>query len=176
MRVQSTAAIVILLALPVLARHDVRMAHVRFEVRRSFDVAARAVWDALVDWQHHGEWMPMTRIEVGPGAPTAIGTQITACTGLGPLSLVDRMEIVRCDWHDDDRSGECELSKLGPILRGRAGFTVEASGPGKADLVWCEDVRLPYTPQMLAPIVRLLGIGGFRLGMRRLEKLLDRSR
>ena len=175
MLTQPTAAIVFRLAVAAVARHAVRMAHVRFAVRRSFDVPARAVWSALVDWQHHGQWMPMTRIDVGAGDPTAVGTRITAWTGLGPLSLQDRMEIVRCDWHHDEGSGDCELAKLGPILRGRAGFTVQTSGGGKAALLWSEDVRLPYTPQFLAPIARLLGTGGFRLGMRRLEKTLMKS-
>ena len=113
----------------------------------------------------------MTRIDVSAGDPTAVGTRLTAWTGLGPLSLQDRMEVVRCDWEDDGRSGACELTKLGPILRGRAEFVVEPSGVG-TQLVWLEDVRVPYMPQLLAPVVRLVGIVGFRFGMRRLEKLL----
>lgn len=148
------------------------MAHVQFEVRHSFDAPARSVWDALVDWKHHEKWVPMTKVEIGDGDNTAVGTQFTARTGPGPLALVDRMEVVRCDWNDETNSGDCEVGKLGPVLRGRAGFTVEPAAGG-ADLVWFEDVQVPYTPQFLAPVVGRVGAAGFKFGMRRLGRLLS---
>lgn len=147
------------------------MAHVQFEVRHHFDASSRAVWDELVDWEGHAAWIPMTRMDVETGDPTAVGARFTASTGLGPLALPDRMEVVACDWDDDDRSGACEVSKLGPVLRGRAGFEIRPDGDG-AVLDWFEDVTVPYTPQFLAPVLGWMGAAGFRAGMRKLAKLL----
>jgi hypothetical protein len=83
------------------------------------------------------------------------------------------MRVVACDWHDDDRRGYCRVDKLGPILRGGAEFTVESHGAGAA-VNWVEDVTVPYTPQFLAPILARLGAAGFKLGMRKLDRLLAR--
>jgi hypothetical protein len=125
----------------------------------------------LVDWSGHANWIPMTRVDVEPGDPTAVGSRFTATTGLGPLALPDRMEVVHCDWDDDSSTGTCEVAKLGPVLRGRAGFTVRPDGDGTA-LDWLEDVTVPYTPQFLAPVLGWLGAQGFSAGMRKLAKLL----
>ena len=147
------------------------MARIRFEVPYRFDAAPRAVWDELVDWTGHGEWIPATRVEVGPGDPTAPGATFTAWTGPGRLSLEDRMRVVECTWDDDTARGECEVDKLGPVLVGRAGFTVTAHGDGTA-LVWVEDVEVRRVPGFLAPVAARLGAAGFRVGMRKLARLL----
>ena len=149
------------------------MAHVEFEVRHRFESPPQEVWDELVDWSGHAAWIPMTRVDVESVEPTAVGARFTATTGLGPLALPDRMEVVRCDWDDAASAGDCEVSKLGPVLRGRAAFTVEPDGEGTA-LHWIEDVTVPYTPQFLAPVLAFLGAQGFAAGMRKLAKLLAR--
>jgi hypothetical protein len=151
------------------------MSHVRFEVLHRFDDPPRVVWDELVDWNGHAAWIPMTRMDVEPGDPTAVGARFTAYTGLGPLALEDRMEVVRCDWSEESATGDCEVTKLGPILRGRAGFTVRPDGDG-AVLEWIEDVEVPYTPQFVAPVLGRLGAIGFKGGMRKLAKLLAKRR
>lgn len=148
------------------------MAEVKFDVRHRFEAPAREVWDALVDWNGHADWIPATRMEVGPGDPTAVGAEFTAITGVGPLALTDRMRVVRCDWSEATSSGDCEVEKLGPVLTGSAGFTIEPSEGGGTDLVWVEDVRVPYTPQFLSPVLAFLGARGFALGMKKLAKLL----
>jgi len=147
------------------------MAHVAFEVRHRFEASEKVVWDELVDWAGHAAWIPMTRVDVEPGEPTAVGHRFTATTGLGPLALPDRMEVRQCDWDEATSTGTCEVAKLGPVLTGRAGFTVRPDGDG-ASLEWVEDVAMPYTPQFLAPVLAWLGAAGFSLGMRKLAKLL----
>ncbi|MEM9200952.1 MAG: SRPBCC family protein [Actinomycetota bacterium] len=145
---------------------------VRFEVRQPFSSPARDVWDALIDWKGHEAWIPATRVEIHTdGDPTAIGAEFTATTGYGPLALVDRMSVTRCDWDDDAASGDCEVEKLGPILHGRAGFTVEPTGEG-CEVLWLEDVTVRYLPGLLAPLARWGGAFGFRMGMRKLGKQL----
>ena len=149
------------------------MTDVRFVVTADFDSSSWAVWDELVDWKAHEAWIPATRVEVDGDDPTAVGATFTAWTGFGRLALEDRMQVTAYAWVDDTRRGSCEVEKLGPILRGRASFTVEPSGPG-ARVEWIEDVTVRWLPRLLAPFAAWLGAMGFKLGMRRLNRLLAR--
>lgn len=147
------------------------MARVHFEIDIDFDADPRSVWDELVDWKGHEAWIPVTRVEVDGDDPTAVGATFVAWTGFGPLSLEDRMRVSECTWTPDSTSGYCEVEKLGPILRGRAGFTVK-SGPRGSTVSWFEDVEVPRLPTFLSPIAAKLGAVGFAIGMRRLNKML----
>ena len=146
-------------------------APVKFEVRHEFDAPPKVVWDELIDWPGHADWVPMTRVEVEPGDPTAPGARFTAWTGPWKLALEDRMEVVRCDWDAARSSGDCEVNKLGPVLSGRAGFTVEPNGDG-AVVVWIEDVEVRYAPGFLSPVLAKAGAAGFKQGMKGLAKLI----
>ncbi|NNE11853.1 MAG: SRPBCC family protein [Ilumatobacter sp.] len=148
------------------------MAQVHFDVRHEFETPSEQVWGELVDWEGHAAWIPMTRMEVEPGEPTAPGARFTAYTGLGPLALEDRMEVVDCEWDEAAASGSCTVAKLGPVLRGRAWFTVSPKDDSQSVVDWNEDVTVPYTPQFLAPVVARFGAFGFKMGMRRLAKQL----
>lgn len=148
------------------------MGEVRFEVRHEFAAPARDVWDALVDWRGHEQWVPSTRMEVDPGDPTQAGATFTAYTGAGPLVLEDRMRVEECDWDDDSSSGACEVEKLGPVLTGRAGFTVAPNGDG-AVVEWFERVQVPRLPGFAAPVAAKIGAVGFKRAMRNLAKLLN---
>lgn len=152
------------------------MADVTFQVDYTFDASPRTVWDELIDWKGHEKWIPMTRVDVATGDPTAVGAEFTAWTGVGPVSLEDRMRVKELNWDDNTSSGRCVVEKLGPILRGTAGFTVEPARSGDGtDLVWFEDVSVRAVPQFLAPLVGAIGAAGFKSGMRRLDKLTGRS-
>lgn len=147
------------------------MATVHFSLRHDFDASPEYVWRELIDWEGHAEWIPATRVAVHSHEPTAIGAEFTAWSGYKPLVLEDRMRVDALQWNDEGRNGYCRVHKLGPVLTGEASFTVEPSGSGST-MVWVEDVAVPYLPQLFAPIAARLGIAGFRLGMRRLAKLL----
>lgn len=149
------------------------MARITFDVHHRFDQDARTVWDELVDWKSHENWIPMTRVEVGDGAPTDIGHEFTAWTGIGPLSLEDRMRVTKCEWDVTTSSGECEVAKLGPVLDGTAGFDVAPDGAGST-IDWHEDVSVKYVPQFLAPILAKIGAIGFKQGMKGLAKNLSK--
>jgi len=148
------------------------MAAVRFEVRTSFDAPPRRVWDAMIDWRGHAAWIPATRVVVPDGDATAVGAEFTAFTGYGPATLEDHMRIARCTWDATTSRGDCEVTKLGPVLRGRASFTVAPEGSGSV-VTWLEDVVVPRLPGFAAPVVAKLSAAGFRLGMRRLGKIVD---
>lgn len=145
------------------------MATVEFEIDHRFPEPPSAVWEELVDWAGHADWIPLTRVDVEPGDPTAVGARFTATTGIGPIALPDRMEVTRCDWNESSSEGSCDVRKLGPVLRGDAGFTVGPDGDGTI-LHWVERVTVPYTPQFLAPVLAWLGARGFSAGLRNLAK------
>lgn len=147
------------------------MAAVSFNVRYEFDAPVRALYDELVDWKAHEAWIPMTRVEVGPGDQTEIGFEFTAFTGVGPLALKDHMRVAECSWDDGSDTGRCTVEKLGPVLAGRAGFTVTERGDGSS-IDWFEDVDVKYLPRLLSPIVAKMGAFGFRQGMKRLDGVL----
>lgn len=155
------------------------MAHVHFELTYDFEAPPRVVWDELVDWKGHEEWIPSTDVEVhSEGDEHGIGGEFTAWSGPAPttsigrkLSLEDRMRVDELDFDSAAGQGSCRVSKLGPVLTGWAAFTVEPMGSGTR-MVWVEDVKVPYAPQFLAPVFAKLGVAGFTFGMKRLAKLL----
>ncbi|WP_051062486.1 SRPBCC family protein [Ilumatobacter nonamiensis] len=149
------------------------MADIRFEVRHRFAAPPRRVWDELVDWQAHERWIPLTKMQVDPGDPTEVGHELTARTGVGRVALPDRMRVTACEWDDGAAAGECVVEKLGPVLRGRAGFTVGADPEGCV-VDWFEDVTVPYVPGFVAPLGGWIGAFFFRQGMRRLERVIRR--
>ena len=84
------------------------------------------------------------------------------------------MRVTECDWAEETQSGAGEVEKLGPVLRGRAGFTVEPYDRG-ARVEWIEDVTVRWLPRVLAPAAARLGAMGFKLGMQRLNRMLARQ-
>ena len=133
-----------------------------------------SLWDELVDWPAHGEWIPATTIEGEGGDSNEVGYTFTAWTGFRPVALEDRMRVTRCDWDDDAQAGVCDVEKLGPVLSGTAGFTVRADGSGSV-IDWREDVTVPYLPAFVAPVAAFVGRIGFRLSLRSLAKVLART-
>ena len=91
------------------------MAKIHFDVRHHFDQPTKVVWDELIDWERHADWIPATKMEVKPGDPTEAGYEFTARSGFGPLALVDTMRVLSCTWNDAGESGDCQVEKIGPI-------------------------------------------------------------
>lgn len=149
------------------------MGKIHFDVRHHFDQPAKVVWDELVDWEGHGDWIPATKMEVEPGDPTEAGREFTARSGFGPVALVDTMRVLSCDWDEAAGSGDCQVEKIGPVLFGQAGFTVTPDGDGSL-VDWVEDIEMRWLPQFLAPIAGWLGAMGFKQGMKGLAKLLSK--
>lgn len=151
------------------------MASITFTVTHEFDAPPQIVWAEMIDWEGHGAWVPATRVEVDGPDSQAVGATFTGYTGYGPLTLVDRMRVSEIGWDDSAGKGECVVEKLGPVLRGTAGFTVSERGEGSR-VDWFEDVTVPYLPGFLAPIVSKVSALGFSLAMKRLAKVIDRKR
>lgn len=142
------------------------MARIEFVVDVHLPHGAPEVWGRLVDWGSHGDWVPATRAQVLEGSG-GVGTQFEAITGFFPLRLVDRMQVV----HFDAAALTAEVEKLGPVLTGRAGFTVEGVGP-TCTVHWFERVQVPLLPRALAPLVAMVSAAAFRHALLRLARLL----
>lgn len=151
------------------------MAAIQFTVSHSFDAPASVVWAEMIDWPNHADWIPATRMEVHSGDGQTVGAEFTGYTGCGPLTLVDHMRVTAHSWDETGPSGYCEVEKLGPVLKGRAGFDVISEDTGSR-VDWFEDVTVPYLPGFLAPLVSKLSAAGFAFGMKRLAKVIEAKR
>jgi hypothetical protein len=129
-----------------------RGAWVTFHATRWVPLDAATAWERLVDWERHGDWVPLTRMEV------ANPDEFVAWSGIGPLMLEDRMQVVSRRF--DGARGDVLVDKLGPVLLGQARCAVIADGDG-AVVTWHERVFVPYLPRVLAPLVGRVSAAGF---------------
>jgi uncharacterized protein YndB with AHSA1/START domain len=108
----------------------------RVAVHAAADVAAPAerVWDVLVDWPRHAEWVPFTRATGGAGA----GERIEAWTGVGRLGFLDRMEITA--WEPPYRVA---VRHVGEPVRGEGRFDLLDLPSGRCRVTWSELIDLP---------------------------------
>lgn len=140
----------------------------RVAVHAAVDVPATAeqVWQVLVDWPRHREWVPLTRAEGG----AAEGESIQAWTGVGPLSLLDTMVIE--DWKPPHR---VTVRHTGWPIRGEGRFDLVDLPDGRCRVTWAELVELPLGVVGRAgwiaagPFVRLM----LHTALRRLARLFE---
>lgn len=142
------------------------MARVYLEVELDWALPPEDVWQSLVDWPSHGDWIPATSVrmeEVTQGS----GTRFVARTWVGPIPLDDHMTVTRFD--PAERTAHVE--KTGPFLVGTAGFEVRAVAQG-CQLWWFEDVHVPGLPSWCSGVAAAVGRVAFRLAFWRLHRLL----
>jgi len=142
-----------------------RGSRVVFSLSEELPMPPQQAWDRLVDWGTHGEWIPMTRVDVDPTDPN----RFVAYSGVKPLVLEDRMHATSLDF--DGERGEGHVDKLGPLLVGTASFTVVA-GPTEGTCVvgWTEDVAVPHLPGFATGVVGWLGRQMFAVAIKRMAK------
>ena len=147
------------------------MADVDFTVVRDIPLPARAVFDELVDWAGHAEWVPLTRVEIltGDGGP---GTEFIATSGIGPAALPDRMRVDSLD----AEAMTVAITKIGPVLTGAVRLRVVSTGERSCRLEWVEEIRVPYAPQFLARPIAFAARRGFSSAITRLvNRIRSRS-
>lgn len=140
----------------------------RVAVHAMVDVPATAerVWQVLVDWSRHDEWVPFTRAEGG----AAEGERIQAWTGVGPVSLLDTMVIE--DWKPPNR---VTVRHIGRPIRGEGRFDLVDLPGGRCRVTWAELVELPLGAAgrggwiVAGPFVRVM----LHIALRRLAKLFE---
>jgi hypothetical protein len=145
------------------------VAFVDFTVVRDLPLPARAVFDELIDWVGHGDWVPLTRVEIlsGDGGP---GSEFVATTGIGPAALPDRMRVDRLDV--DDMT--VEITKIGPLLTGAVRLAVIGTGDATSRLEWVEEIRVPYAPQFLATPLAWAAKRGFSTSITKMATLMKK--
>lgn len=116
-----------------------------FEVVRTVHADRDRVFAVVADLRAHGDYIPLTTIDGDQGA-IGPGWRFTGRTGVGPLVLVDRMEVTR--W---EPGRGFRIDKRGPALDGWAELHLSPDGPDTR-LVWRE--RIVVRP---AAVGRLLG-------------------
>lgn len=126
---------------------------------RTLPLPATAAFELLTDLARHGEWIPLTRMDV-PHRPPRVGDDVVATTA---RVLLDRMRVVRLDPPRAGADGVAVLRKDGPLLLGAARITVRAVDGGHARVRWDEDVWLrgpvprAVSRAVLAPFLDAMG-------------------
>jgi hypothetical protein len=125
-----------------------------FEVRRESGLSAPEAWARLTDWRRHGDFIPLTEVQVvaspdasaiTPGAGS--GAVFVARTSIGPLHFDDPMEVTY--WRaPSDTPGVCRLVKTGRVVQGWAVLTVTPTSSG-CSISWKEDAAVRYTRALL---------------------------
>jgi len=110
------------------------------ELALRVDVAAPAetTWAALTDWTRQGEWMLGTSVRVTGGDGAAVGSELAAFTGVGPLGFTDTMRITR--WEPPTC---CEVLHTGAVVRGTGVFEVREVTDRTSEFSWVERLDLP---------------------------------
>jgi voltage-gated potassium channel Kch len=83
------------------------------------------VFAAATDWPRQGAWIPLTRVRVVRGDGRTPGSVVEAFTGIGPVGVLDVLEIVRfAPPHAVD------VLHTGRWVRGPGAFTFDAVDGG----------------------------------------------
>jgi hypothetical protein len=145
-------------------------ANVVFKVSRTLPFNADQVFDALIDWRGHADWVPMTKVEILSGDGD-VGTEFIATSGVGPLALPDRMRVDSLD----REARTSKITKVGPVLTGVVDLTVTELTENSCTVHWVEDVHVPVLPQFLARPVAAAARTAFTQALGRMEKYLRKS-
>ena len=100
-------------------------------------------------------WIPATKVEIHTDGDRRRSVRVHRHHGLRPAGSPRHDACPRCAQDDDAGTGDCEVEKLGPVLTGRAGFTIEptARRPARSSGSRRQGRYLPR----LAPSPRLPG-------------------
>lgn len=119
-----------------------------FDLTRCVPARVSTTFDVFSDFRQHGDFIPMTTMSCDDG-PLGVNWRFVGRTGLGPLALVDRMEI--SVWNPPF---EFRIDKLGPVLDGWAHVHFSREG-AETRVVWREQITVrPHAfGQAVSPLV-----------------------
>ncbi|MFI6478722.1 SRPBCC family protein [Nonomuraea sp. NPDC050663] len=127
------------------------------------DAGAERVFDVLVDWPRHAEWMFLTSAQALTGAGRGVGSTIEAFTGLGPVGFSDPMTITT--WRPPEL---IVMEHTGRVVRGIGVIRVLALPGGGSRIIWAERLHLPYGRagraafSLAKPVMRALAVHSLR--------------
>jgi hypothetical protein len=138
------------------------------EVAVDIHATPQQTWDVVTDWVRQGEWMPMTAVEVVSASPAGVGAQLSARSGVGAASFVDRMVIDV--WEPPYR---CEVVHLGKVVTGRGVFTIEDLPGGRSRFTWREELDSTGVRNVVDRLSRRPSRVFLNLALRRLASLVE---
>lgn len=151
---------------------------VAFSIDVKVKTSADTLFRALIDWEDHASWIPLTKVTITKVASrfngeAHVGQEFSARTGINPLAFDDNMRVTQLD----RVSYSCEVEKIGPLLTGKAGFTLSPK-TGYTVLTWYEDVVVPlprFLSPILSPILGVIGSIAFRASFKKLATHIKRT-
>ncbi|QGG94620.1 SRPBCC family protein [Actinomarinicola tropica] len=129
------------------------------------------VWQELADISTHVEWMAdAVAIRFTTDQQEGVGTTFECDTKVGPLRLVDVMEVT--SWEDERRMGVRHVG----LVTGTGEFTLTPAGAdgGLTDLTWTESLVFPWYlggplgARVATPVLRRIWEGNLRRFARRI--------
>ena len=135
------------------------------------DAPAALVWAYVTDWERQGEWMLGTRVRVTRG-DGGVGTTLRAVTGVGPLGVVDTMDVVEFD-APAEGTPAARKSDSAPESR----FEVVPLGPHRCRFTFTELIDLPLGTlgRLGWPVARPVIRAGFVASLRRMAERCARE-
>lgn len=110
----------------------------RLRVALDFEAPPRRVWDALEDIGSHVQWMDdAVAIRFTSKKRKGVGTTFECDTKVGPISMVDHMEVV--EW----KPGKAMSIRHVGLVTGTGRFTLRRRRGGTR-FVWSERLRFPW--------------------------------
>ena len=142
----------------------------------SVDVAAplERVWATLIDWDSHGDWMVLTKVDRATHDGDGVGAGIEASTGFGPLLMRDTMTVSQ--WQPPPaRPARCVVEHTGAIVRGAGAFEVQELSADTSRVIWSEWVRLPFglLGELGWIVVRPITAVFLNVSLRRLARIVE---
>jgi carbon monoxide dehydrogenase subunit G len=138
------------------------------EVSTEIDASPAEVWAEVGRIDRHVDWMlDAESITFTSATTSGTGTTFDCVTKVGPIRLVDKMEIT--EWRD----GEVMGVRHKGVVTGSGRFTLEATAGGHTRFTWVEDLVFPWW--MGGPVGGVVGGRIMKLVWRRnLSKLKRR--
>jgi hypothetical protein len=122
-----------------------------FDVVRRTPLDAAEAWRRVTDWERHGEFVPLTRMNVLRDPATG-QVSFVARTAVGPLGFDDVMAVTYSRPPSATEPGVVRIVKQGRVVLGWAVLTVTPVDSG-SEVRWHEEARLRWTR---GPVVTLV--------------------
>ena len=116
---------------------------VTIEVSTKVPAAPSVVWEDLQHIDRHIEWMSDAEsIRVLTDETEGVGVRFECVTRLGPIRLVDRMEVT--DWRDDQAMGIRHHGVVSGVGEFRLTPRTTPDGEIHTHFEWAETLRFPW--------------------------------
>lgn len=137
------------------------------------DVPAEVLWRKVTDWEAQGDWMLATRVWRTGGDGHSRGSTWSAATGVGPLAVVDTIELAELVEGGPRRA---VVRHTGKIIRGDGVFEVAELGPSRSRFTMTERLDLPFGALGRIGwrvVVRAVSRAGLVMSLRRLARQVE---